>query len=138
MIVVGDVIPPFRIVAKPEAMKEWADFLHDPNPIHLDPAVVHAKGLGDRVINQGPANVAYVMNALHRAFPGGAITMIDVRFLDNVYGGDEVEASGTVTEVTVVDGRKRIACDVTLRTLGRDLVLGGKAIIEQPSKPDQK
>src|SRR3546814_12612112 len=67
----GDELPPFVIESvNADAMKEWAVFLHDPNPIHLDVEVVKAKGLGDKVINQGPANVAYVMNMLAAAFPG--------------------------------------------------------------------
>ncbi|MEI9988315.1 MAG: hypothetical protein WDN69_37590 [Aliidongia sp.] len=66
----GDALPIFVVPSvSAAAMKEWAVFLRDPNPIHLDPEVVKAKGLGDKVINQGPANVAYVMNMLMAAFP---------------------------------------------------------------------
>ena len=62
---VGDALAPFVIPGvSPEAMRQWSVFLADPNPIHLDVAVVKAKGLGDRVINQGPINVAYMMNML--------------------------------------------------------------------------
>src|SRR3546814_13322344 len=85
----GDELPPFVIESvNADAMKEWAVFLHDPNPIHLDVEVVKAKGLGDKVINQGPANVAYVMNMLAAAFPGSRIAKMDSRFVVNVYTGD--------------------------------------------------
>jgi acyl dehydratase len=88
---IGDTLPPFRIPAvDPEAMKTWAVALHDPNAIHLDRAAVAAKGLGDRLINQGPANLAYVINMLRAAFPGGAIRSLDVRYVDNVFEGDDV------------------------------------------------
>ena len=122
---VGDALPPFEIVADPEAMKQWAVFLADPNPIHLDVAVVKAKGLGDRVINQGPANVAYLINMLLAAFPGGRIEAMDTRFLDNVYGGDRVVASGTVTSVDA----DRIGCAFTLDVEGRGTVNSGTATI---------
>ena len=122
---VGDALPPFEIVADPEAMKQWAVFLADPNPIHLDVAVVKAKGLGDRVINQGPANVAYLINMLLAAFPGGRIEAMDTRFLDNVYGGDRVVASGTVTSVDA----DRIGCAFTLDVDGRGTVNSGTATI---------
>jgi acyl dehydratase len=123
---VGDALPPFTIESvSPEGMRAWAVFLADPNPIHLDPQVVKAKGLGDRVINQGPANVAYVMNMLMAAFPGGRIEAMDSRFLDNVYGGDKVTASGTVTGVA--DGR--VMCDFTLDVDGRGPVNSGTAVI---------
>jgi len=98
---VGDTLKPFRIASvSPEGMKAWAKFLHDPNPIHLDPAVVKAKGLGDRVINQGPANLAYLINMLQDAVPNGLIESLEVRYVDNVFGGEAVEAGGTVMDVS--------------------------------------
>ncbi|OYX64544.1 MAG: hypothetical protein B7Y89_02755 [Novosphingobium sp. 32-60-15] len=123
---VGDVIAPFTIESvSAEAMKDWAVFLADPNPIHLDVEVVKAKGLGDRVINQGPINVAYMMNMLMAAFPGGTIEAMDSRFLDNVYGGDKAVASG---KITAVDGN-RIDCEFSLDIEGRGTVNAGTATI---------
>ena len=106
-------------------MKQWAVFLRDPNPIHLDVEVVKAKGLGSRVINQGPANVAYVMNMLLAAFPGERIEAMDSKFVDNVYGGDRLEAGGTVSGVA----DDRVNCDVWLRADGQRLVISGTATI---------
>lgn len=123
---VGDALPPFVIESvSPEAMKQWAVFLADPNPIHLDVEVVKAKGLGDRVINQGPINVAYMMNMLMAAFPGCRIDSMDSRFLDNVYGGDKAVASGTIT---AIEGN-RISCEFTLNVEGRGTVNSGTATI---------
>lgn len=123
---VGDLLPPFVIEnVSPDAMKQWAVFLADPNPIHLDVEVVKAKGLGDRVINQGPANVAYMMNMLMAAFPGAIIEAMDSRFLDNVYAGDKVTAKGGIT---AVEGN-RISCEFTLDVDGRGTVNSGTATI---------
>ena len=123
---VGDSLPPFVVEsASPEAMKAWAVFLADPNPIHLDVDVVKAKGLGDRVINQGPMNVAFMINMLMAAFPGATIEAMDSRFLDNVYGGEQVTAQGTIT---AVEGN-RIACDFTLDVDGRGTVNSGTATL---------
>lgn len=123
---VGDALPAFTIPSvDPEAMKQWAVFLADPNPIHLDSEVVKAKGLGDRVINQGPANVAYLINMLMAAFPGGRIEAMDTRFLDNVYAGDTVTARGVVTGV---EGA-RVSCEFTLDVEGRGPVNSGTATI---------
>jgi 3-hydroxybutyryl-CoA dehydratase len=123
---VGDTLPPFVIESvSPEAMKQWAVFLADPNPIHLDVEVVKAKGLGDRVINQGPINVAYMMNMLMAAFPGARIEALDSRFLDNVYGSDKSVASGTIT---AIEGN-RISCEFTLDVEGRGTVNSGTATI---------
>jgi 3-hydroxybutyryl-CoA dehydratase len=123
---VGDALPPFVIESvSPDAMKDWAVFLADPNPIHLDVEVVKAKGLGDRVINQGPINVAYLMNMLMAAFPGCRIDSMDSRFLDNVYGGDKAVASGTITAIE----RNRISCEFTLNVEGRGTVNSGTATV---------
>lgn len=125
-VTVGDVLPPFVIERiSPEGMRDWSVFLADPNPIHLDVEVVKAKGLGDKRINQGPINVAYVINMLLGAFPGGRIVAMDSRFLDNVYEGDRVTAAGTVT---AIDGN-RISCEFTLNVDGRGAVNSGTATV---------
>ena len=124
---VGDALPPFTSESvSPEAMKQWAVFLADPNPIHLDVEVVKAKGLGDRVINQGPVNVAYMMNMLMRAFPGGRIKSMDSRFLDNVYGGDRAVVTG---RITMIEGNI-VTCEFSLDVDGRGTVNSGTALVE--------
>jgi len=123
----GDALPSFVVEnVSPETMKDWSVFLADPNPIHLDVEVVKAKGLGDKRINQGLINVAYMMNMLMAAFPGGRIEKMDSRFLDNVYEGDRVIASGTVTAVE----DNRISCEITLDVDGRGTVNSGTATIQ--------
>jgi 3-hydroxybutyryl-CoA dehydratase len=130
---VGDTLRPFRIASvSPEGMKAWAKFLHDPNPIHLDPAVVKAKGLGDRVINQGPANLAYLINMLQRAVPNGLIESLEVRYVDNVFGGEAVEAGGTVKDLSEDGSKRRVSCEVWLRAEARGAVLTGTAILSTP------
>lgn len=122
----GDALPPFVIESvSPDAMRDWSVFLADPNPIHLDVEVVKAKGLGDKRINQGPINVAYMMNMLMAAFPSCRIESMDSRFLDNVYEGDRAVASG---EVTAVEGN-RVFCDLKLDVDGRGTVNAGTATI---------
>ncbi len=122
----GDELPPFVVESvSPEAMKEWAQFLADPNRIHLDPEVVKAKGLGDRVINQGPINVAYMMNMLLLAFPQGRIESMATRFLANVYGGEKVVARGHVVSV---DGGRH-TCELILESAERGVVCSASATV---------
>jgi acyl dehydratase len=96
-------------------MKTLAPILADPNPIHFDLASVRALGMGDRPINQGPSNLAYVMNML-AAWTGGHqhLRSIGVRFQANVLGGDRVVARGVVTVLREADGRVVADCDVEL------------------------
>ncbi len=122
----GDELTPFVIESvSPDAMRDWSVFLADPNPIHLDVEVVKAKGLGDKRINQGPINVAYMMNMLMAAVPGSRIESMNSRFLDNVYEGDHLTATGTVTSV---DGN-RLTCEIKLDVAGRGTVNSGVATL---------
>ena len=126
---VGDELPPFLIErVDTEAMQKWAVFLADPNPIHLDAAAVQAKGLGARVINQGPINVAYMINCLLRAFPDGQISSMTSRFLDNVYGGERIVARGRVERI---EGG-RITCALTLESEERGTVNSAVAVVITP------
>lgn len=125
-ISIGDTLPDFVIPSvNPDAMRDWSTILADPNPIHLDVEAVKAQGLGDKRINQGPANVAYMMNLLMGAFPGCTIVSMDSRFLDNVYEGEKVTASGTVT---AVDGNQ-VSCDILLSAEGRGAVTSATATV---------
>lgn len=129
---IGDDIPTFKIEVTTASIKFFAGVLRDPNPIHLDPAAVRAKGLGEGQINQGPANLAYVINALTAAFPTGAIESLDIRFVDNVFAGETVEAAGKIIDIIESTDLRRATCEVWLRVIGRGLVLSGQAVVSQP------
>lgn len=121
----GDRLAPFVIEAvDPGAMRAWAGFLRDPNPIHLDPAATRALGLGDRVINQGPANLAYVMNLLAENFPGMRIGSLATRFVGNLFAGERCVAGGEVREV----GEEAVTCELWLETGD------GRRVIEASAK----
>lgn len=129
---VGDTISAPEQVVRPEMMRVWAQVLRDPNPIHLDPDAVRARGLGDRVINQGPGNVSYIMNMLLAAFPQGRLDSIEVRFLDNVFGGELVAPAAIVRDIEDNGDGQRISLNITLHANGR-LVLDGEAAVLTPS-----
>lgn len=117
----GDQLTPLAIGRiSEETLRLWADFLEDPNPIHLDPAATAALGLGNRVISQGPANLAYVINLLMANFPGKRIGSINTQFADNVFAGDIATAAGQI--LSADDGS--VTCEAWLQIEGR-----GKAIL---------
>ncbi len=125
---VGDELPRMAIEAvDAEKMKTMAALLADSNPIHWDVDTVRELGMGDQPVNQGPNNLGYVMNMLGD-WAGGAerIQKIRVRFLDNVFAGDRLEAGGSVTAVDV-DGT--VECDVWLARDGTHPVLAGTATL---------
>ena len=126
--VAGDELP--RLVIESvdaEKMKTMAALLADSNPIHWDVETVKELGMGDQPVNQGPNNLGYVMNMLGD-WAGGAerIRNIRVRFLDNVFAFDRLEAGGTVTSVGD-DGL--VECDVWLARDGTHPVLAGSAAL---------
>ncbi|MEE8601446.1 MaoC family dehydratase [Euzebya tangerina] len=138
-VAVGDEIPPFVVASvSAEKMKTMAAIIRDPNPIHFDVEVTRALGLGDRVVNQGPSNMAYIVNALIAwAGSAAAVRNLRCRFNGNVFAGDRVEASGTVTAVEPgLDEAGRqvtmISCDVWLDRDG-DLVVTGTARVVVPA-----
>jgi acyl dehydratase len=103
---VGDELPPYVIDAvDPNKMKIMAAILRDPNPIHFDVSSVQALGLGDRVVNQGPATLSYIADLIAQ-WAGGtaAIRSLDVRLQGNVFAGDRVECRGRVSAVDASSG----------------------------------
>lgn len=120
----GRELPPFVVESvSPEGMRTIAALLQDPTPIHFAPEIVAELGMGDRVINQGPANLGYVLNALIAAAPDQRIEHVKVNFLANVLGEDRVVAGGTVTAAE--DGT--VSCDVRLDVEGGARALEGSA-----------
>jgi len=128
----GSRVPEFRVTVEAQAMKPIALLMRDPNPIHWDTAVVERLGLGERPINQGPVNVAYVMNALMNwTNDPGCIRRLTVRFLDNVRAGDVVVAGGLVKDVRDSDkGPEQLAeCEVWLDRSDGARLLQGEAVV---------
>jgi acyl dehydratase len=130
-VAVGTQVPPFVVDAVPvEAMKTVAALLHDPNPIHFDPDAVAALRMGDRQVNQGPTNMAYVVNML-TLWTGdpGSLRRLQVRFVGNVFAGDRVSAGGVVTAIREEGGRRLADVDVWLERTPEDRVLQGTATV---------
>jgi acyl dehydratase len=132
-VAIGDRIPDWTIESvDAEKMKTMAALLRDPNPIHWDVQAVQRLGMGDRVVNQGPNNMAYVVNAL-LAWVGGdpaAIRAVQVRFQGNVLAGDQVTAGGTVTDLRDDAGQRIAVCDVWLdRDDGARLLSGTAEVV---------
>ena len=102
--------------------------LRDDNPIHLDPAAAEALGFGQRTVNPGPANLAYVINMLMAADPDAEIAEVEARFLGNVLAGDAVLAQGTLDGddptrceamlTSVAEGTPLLAATIRLRKTG--------------------
>ena len=112
-VAVGTPVPAWVIESvNPEKMKIFAALARDPNPIHWDRAAVAERGLGDRLINQGPTNLGYVVNMLLAWTGPASLRDIAVRFTSNVFDGDTVTAGGVVHGVRV-EGKASVSPTAT-------------------------
>ncbi|MGI9596230.1 MAG: MaoC family dehydratase [Acidimicrobiales bacterium] len=125
----GDVIPDLTIEAvDPGRMKTMVALLHDPYPIHWNPAATAELGLGARLVNQGPLSLGYVTNMLMAWQGATCIRRINARFKAPVFAGDRVTAGGLVQEVIEVDGERRAVCEVWLDTPNGRAIEGGATV----------
>ena len=128
----GDELPPYEVDSvSAEKMKTMSALMRDSNPIHYDADTVRALGMGEKVINQGPLNQAYVVSMLG-AFAGGVgrVRAIRLRYRGNVFAGDRLRAGGTVTAVREDSGTAVADCEVHLQVVGGETVLSGTATVQ--------
>ncbi len=135
-------IPPFVVPeVRIEDIVAVMDVMGDMNPVHVDEELVAELGLRGRV-NQGPANIAYVMNMLI-AWAGSpqAIRRIQMRFHSISCPGDRLEARGKVVELretkngesSNLGNRIMAHCDVELVRDGGEIILQGQAEVLLPA-----
>lgn len=126
-------IPPWKLPAvSPEKMKIFAAIARDPNPIHWDRAAVAERGLGDRLINQGPTNLGYVINMLLVWAGPASLRELTIRFTSNVFDGDQIVAGGVVTAIREDQDGRIAECDVWLDRGDGTRALAGTASVALP------
>lgn len=122
----GEPIPDFVVESvDAQRMKTMAAILRDPYQVHWDREATTAMGLGGRVINQGPLNLSYIVNALHDHAGEGCIRRLTVAFHRPVFDGDHMVASGRV----VGDGRVEVWLE-RQRAGTTEVVVSGTALID--------
>jgi acyl dehydratase len=131
---VGTPLPPWSHgPVDPEKMKIFAAIARDPNPIHWDRAAVAERGLGDRLINQGPTNLGYLVNMLLAWTGPESLRDLRVRFTSNVFDGDMVVAGGVVTAIREADGERLADCEVWLDRGDGTRAISGTATVALPA-----
>lgn len=115
-----------------EDVIDMMDVMGDVNPVHSDNELVAELGLRG-LVNQGPANLAYALNAvLAWAGDPAAVRSYEVRFNAITCPGDRLVGSGGVQSIT--DGIA--SCSFRLdRDLGdgtTELILSGTAEVNAP------
>lgn len=132
---VGSQLPEWTLESvSADRMKLLAALLRDPNPIHWDREEVAKRGLGDRLINQGPTNLGYVTNMLMAWAGPACIRHLEARFTSNVFDGERVVAGGVVTGVRDEAGERRADCEVWLERPDGTRAVVGTATVGWPSE----
>lgn len=130
---VGDTLKPFCMgPIDPQSMVVWSEILKDPNPIHLDVEAVKAMGLGNKRINQGPANLAYLINGVLQSYPEAEIEKVSNRFAGNVLEDDMIKVTGTVTDVEPLPDASRVTFDMVLEVDSRGPAVIGTIVALLP------
>ena len=136
-LAVGTRLPDFTVDSvSGEHIRILALLLHDPNPIHFDLAAVAAAGLGDRVVSQGGATMAYIYDMLI-AWTGSrrSVTRLECRFQASVFAGDQVVCRGVVTAVRETPEGLAADCEVWADVRDGTRAITGSATVLLPA-PD--
>lgn len=112
----GSSLKSWNFLVNQESMNVWAEILDDPNPIHLDINSARLLGLGEGTINQGPANIAYIMNMIEKNFPGSQIIKMNNKMTSAILEGDQVTVSGQIIKIQEKDNKSIISCSINLKT----------------------
>jgi acyl dehydratase len=113
-----------------QRMKTMAAILRDPYRVHWDREATTAMGLGGRVINQGPLNVSYIVNALHQFAGAGCVRRLTVNFHRPVFDGDRVVAGGEVLLDRESSGSRQVRVWLKRNEpIADEVLVSGRAVI---------
>jgi acyl dehydratase len=120
----GDELEPYVVDRiDPERMKTMAALYDDPNPIHFDLEATKALGMSDRLVLQGAADIAILLEpAIRLTGDPEAVRSYDVKLLGNLYAEDCVESTGKVLEVD--PEAATVTVELVARAGDRDIAQG--------------
>lgn len=128
----GEPIPSWLMPSVSAArMRTMAAILRDPNPVHWDRRVVAQLGFGERVINQGPLGLSYMVNMLHSYAGPRCLKRLVMRFPLVVLDEDNITAQGLIQKEYEEGGETLQEINVWLQR-GNDQPLQGEATIVKP------
>ena len=130
---VGDKIEDWSYTVKQENLVDWSNFLNDPNPIHLNQNKVKELGLGNNCINQGPANIAYILNCISSNFKDYQLIEVKNKLNGNVFSGDKIVVEGKISDIENHENFLIISLLLGLNTQNQSSVLLTEAKIRIPN-----
>lgn len=131
---IGQKLDKWTFLVKQEYLVTWSQVLNDPNPIHLDNKKVEELGLGNKCINQGPANIAYILNCISSNFPEYQLIKINNRLNGNVFSDDRVSVEGQISDIEKKNDYLILSLFLDLHTQNQNNVLSSNAVIRLPNR----
>ena len=122
---VGDAMP--ELVKEPVEkvqLVKYAGASGDFNPLHTDPEVGKAVGIGGQIAH-GMLIMGFVGQAITDWIPKRYLKKFGVRFTGMTRPGDVVTVTGTVTEKKEDGDDKRIFCDVVAKNQKGAVLVSG-------------
>lgn len=108
---VGDQLPPFRSPPLDEIrIRMYADAMHDPNPVHRDPAFAKSVGLPGIIAPGGMAVVA-LSHLVARWANRDGVDEVDIRLRAPIPAGARLVCQAEVARIH--DGRVEVRCSAT-------------------------
>jgi acyl dehydratase len=131
-LTVGEPMPP--LTKEPidiDQLVRYAGASGDFNPIHIDPSVGEAAGLGG-VIAHGMLIMGFMGEAVTNWIPNFCLKKIKARFIGITRPGDIITISGKVIEKKESDNR--IVCSLAAKDQHGELKIKGSFEAQLPSK----
>lgn len=125
-VAVGDSGPALVVedVQRPDFVK-YAGASGDFTPIHYDEPYVRAAG-HEQVFAQGMLTAGYVARVAVDWFGLGAISRFETQFRAQLFPGDDVLVTGTVTDVTETDAGATVVASLEATTRDGTVVVAGE------------
>jgi acyl dehydratase len=131
---IGDQIPP--LVKAPithQRLVRYAGASGDFNPLHTDPKVGEAIGIGG-IIAHGMLIMGFVGELLSDYVGPEALRKFGVRFKGMTHLDDEITCTGTITEKYESEGEGRIAGKVRATDQNGDVKVAGTFVAALPRR----
>jgi acyl dehydratase len=104
----------------------------DHNPVHIDSDIAKAFGLGD-VFGHGMLTMAYAGRMLTDWADQRGLREFNVRFSAITHVGEELVATGTISEVFEADGEQRARIEIQVAGNEGEVKAKGQAVVATDS-----